>query len=160
MACLQWRPCCHPQLFCWPRGSSALENMLPGHVGFHARIKWALIKRSFYKDAAAVVCVISGMPRKVFSSCGAAEGRWLKGLIIPMSGNYCWQVQSCLVACRTGERASNQLERWHRSDVPSPHLDGRHPSCPAAGRASAQWSEQRSLCQQLPNVNSACAATA
>lgn len=53
-------------------------------------------KRIFYKDA-AVVRVTPGMPRKVFSSCGAAESRWLKGFIFLMSRKYCWQVQSCLI---------------------------------------------------------------
>lgn len=125
-----------------------------GTLFFRTRVKWVMIKRSFYKDA-AVVRVAPQRPVKfVFPSHGATEGRWLKRLIFPMSREYRWQVQSCLFACCTGERALNRLERWHGSDVPSPQLDGAvvemFPSCPAGGKASAWWSEQRSPGQQLP----------
>lgn len=41
-----------------------------------------------------------------------------------MSPEYPWQVQSRLSAHRTGEKALDRLERWHRNDVPSPQLDG------------------------------------
>lgn len=113
-----------------------------------------MIKRSFYKDTAVVRVTPRRTVKFVFPSRGATEGRWLKWLIFPMSREYQWQVLGCLFAHRTGERAFNQLERWHRSDVPSPQLDGAvvewFPSCPAGGRASARWSEQRSPGQQLP----------